>query len=228
MIPAYNEAENIESVVRSWHEEAEKTGADCKLFVIDDGSTDDTYHKLLAMQKRYPFLQAKSKLNGGHGAAILYGYHEAVKHGADYIFQTDSDGQTLPEEFGQFWENRKDFDIQIGFRENRQDGFGRIIVTKILHILLFLFFHVRTKDANTPFRLMTGSSVSTLLTKIPEAYRLTNVLLTVLYEKSNYKIRYIPISFRARQGGVNSINLQKICRIGIETICDFMRLRKKI
>ena len=35
------------------------------------------------------------------------GYRYAVEKGADYIFQTDSDGQTLPEEFWQFWEKRQ-------------------------------------------------------------------------------------------------------------------------
>ncbi len=32
------------------------------------------------------------------------GYRYALEQNADYIFQTDSDGQTLPEEFYGFWE----------------------------------------------------------------------------------------------------------------------------
>ena len=42
---------------------------------------------------------------------FLKGYHYAVDAGADYVFQTDSDGQTLPEEFWQFWENEKNADF---------------------------------------------------------------------------------------------------------------------
>lgn len=228
IIPAYNEEENIEAVVRTWYLEAEKTGTEFRLLVIDDGSTDSTYSKLISMQEKFPFLRVKTKVNGGHGAAVFFGYQYAVNNDVNFIFQTDSDGQTLPEEFGQFWEKRGEYDIQIGFRKKRKDGFSRIIVTKILHFLLFVFFHIQTKDANTPFRLMTGKSVSELLPKIPRDYRLTNVLFTVLYEKSKYKMRYIPISFLPRQGGVNSINLGKICKIGLGTIRDFFTLRKEI
>lgn len=228
VVPAYNEEENIETVVHSWYMAVEKTGSDFRLLVIDDGSTDRTYSKLIAMQKKYPFLISKTKTNGGHGAAILFGYNYAVAHCADYIFQTDSDGQTLPDEFQQFWENRKNYDMQIGFRRKRKDGFSRIVVTKILKLFLFAFFRVRTKDANTPFRLMTGRSVADFLPYIPSNYRLTNVLLTVLYEKSNLKMKYIPISFLPRQGGTNSINMWKICKIGVSTLREFSYLRKKI
>ena len=228
IMPAYNEEENIETVVQAWYIEAEKTGTEFRFLVVDDGSTDSTYSKLISMQEKHPFLRVKTKENGGHGAAILFGYQYAVNNGADFIFQTDSDGQTLPEEFGQFWKNREDFDVQIGFRKKRQDGFSRMIVTKILHLFLFVFFRIWTKDANTPFRLMTGESVSELLPKIPEDYRLTNVLFTVLYEKLNYKMRYVPISFLPRQGGVNSINLGKIFKIGLGTIREFFTLRKDI
>ena len=46
VIPAYNEEENIENVVREWHEIVEKIGQNSKLVVIDDGSKDNTYKKL--------------------------------------------------------------------------------------------------------------------------------------------------------------------------------------
>ena len=39
------------------------------------------------------------------------------KNGADYIFQTDSDGQTLPEEFEPFWKRRQKYDMVIGWRK---------------------------------------------------------------------------------------------------------------
>ena len=47
---------------------------------------------------------------------MLYAYHYALEQGADYVFQTDSDGQTLPEEFWPFWEQRKEYDMLIGNR----------------------------------------------------------------------------------------------------------------
>ena len=101
VIPAYNEQDNIEQVINDWYPVIEKHNGNGQshLIVIDDGSKDSTYEKLKQCTKTRPLLIPITKPNGGHGATVLYGYKYALKNGADYIFQTDSDGQTLPEEF---------------------------------------------------------------------------------------------------------------------------------
>jgi glycosyltransferase involved in cell wall biosynthesis len=228
IIPAYNEEENIDSVAREWHEIVVNASEESRLVIVDDGSKDNTYEKLQQLQEELPQLQAVTKPNGGHGATVLYGYNYALEQGADYVFQTDSDGQTLPSEFAQFWENKKDFDIQIGFRKGRQDGFSRIIVTKTLRLVLFLQFGKWIKDANTPYRLMSAESLRELAVRIPENHNLSNVLLTVLYHKQKKRIKYYPITFRPRQGGVNSINFKKITKIGWKAVKDFASLRKSL
>ena len=234
VIPAYNEEENIEAVAREWHEVVEKIGGDSRLVIIDDGGKDSTYQKLLALREELPYLEPVTKTNSGHGGTVLFGYQLALERGADYIFQTDSDGQTLPAEFPEFWEARNAYDCQIGFRKGRQDGLSRIVVTRTLRLVLFFSFGLWVKDANTPFRLMRASTLKPLLPRIPQNYNLSNVLVTVMYEKRRKKeksqsvIRYLPITFRPRQGGVNSINFKKITKIGRKALKDFMGLRKSL
>ena len=228
VIPAYNEEVNIANVAREWHDVVKKISEDSKLVIINDGSKDSTYNILLDLQKELPQLIPVTKKNSGHGGTVLYGYEFALKSGADYIFQTDSDGQTLPNEIWDFWEARKNYDVQIGYRKGRQDGYSRIFVTKVLKVVLFFSFGLWITDANTPFRLMSRDSLLRLFPKIPENYNLSNVLLTVLYEKENARIRYIPITFRPRQGGVNSINFKRIVGIGKKAVKDFSSLRKSI
>ena len=104
VIPAYNEEMNITSVAREWHTVVETISEDSKLVIIDDGSKDSTYQVLTELSKELPQLEVITKKNSGHGATVLYGYRYALEQNADYIFQTDSDGQTLPEEFYGFWE----------------------------------------------------------------------------------------------------------------------------
>ena len=226
IIPAYNEEENIEAVAREWHEIVCETGGQSRLAIIDDGSRDGTYAKLCELKQELAQLEAITKPNGGHGATVLYGYHYALENGADYVFQTDSDGQTLPSEFGHFWENRADCDFQIGSRKGRQDGASRVLVTKVLKLVLFMQFGLWIEDANTPFRLMSAASLRELLPVIPENHNLSNVLLTVLYHKHGKEIRFYPITFRPRQGGVNSINFKRITQIGRKAVRDFASLKK--
>ena len=161
VIPAYNEEENIENVINDWYPVVEKIGKDSRLVIINDGSKDSTYDIMLKIKKEKNLEQFEpvTKPNGGHGATILYGYHYAIDNQADYIFQTDSDGQTLPEEFWQFWDLREQYDMVIGHRNKREDGSSRVFVTKTLKLVIKLCFGVSVTDANTPFRVMKTSTL---------------------------------------------------------------------
>lgn len=169
-----------------------------------------------------------TKPNAGHGATVLFGYHYALEHGADYVFQTDSDGQTLPEEFEPFWEQREQYDLLIGKRCHRQDGTSRIFVTRVLRLVVGLTFRVWVEDANTPYRLMHADTLREVLKRVPEGFNLSNVLISVLYCKGPYRVKYLPITFRPRQGGVNSINIKKIVRIGWQALKDFRKIEKAL
>ncbi len=228
IIPAYNEEANIENVIRDWYPVIEKTGGGSRLVIIDDGSKDSTYRIMQEKAKELEAFEPVTKPNGGHGATVLYGYQYAIDAGADYVFQTDSDGQTLPEEFWPFWEQRENYDMLIGHRRGRQDGFSRVIVTKTLKFVLWLCFHVSIPDANTPFRLMKTAVLREYIGLIPKDFNLSNVLLSVIYAKKKLDVKYLPVTFRPRQGGVNSINMKKIIRIGKKAFGDFYRLNQII
>ena len=228
IIPAYNEEANIELVAREWHEVVAGIGQDSRLVIINDGSKDQTYEKLCALQAELPQLLPVTKENGGHGATVLYGYFYALEYGADYIFQTDSDGQTLASEFQGFWEQRDEKKILIGYRNHREDGISRIFVTKVLKIVLFFIFGIRVTDANTPYRLMPKELLQKYIVKVPENFNLSNVMLTVLFLRGKENVQFIPITFRPRQGGVNSINLKKITKIGIQAVKDFRTIKKNL
>lgn len=116
----------------------------------------------------------------------------------------------------------------IGNRNNRQDGFLRILVSRVLRLILFLIFHVRVTDANTPYRLMNANTLKKYIDLIPKDYNLTNVIISVIFIKKELRVKYLPITFLPRQGGVNSINLPKIVKIGIKALDDFKAINKKL
>lgn len=228
IIPAYNEEENIRRVVEDWYPVAEKYGTDSRLVVIDDGSRDNTYGILKELSGKMPKLTALTKENGGHGATVLFGYKYALENGADYVFQTDSDGQTLPSEFEPFWIARNKYDITIGYRNKRKDGLSRVFVTKVLRLVVFLCFRVQVLDANTPYRLMSAGTLKENIKYIPDDFFLTNVALSAIYKKRRQKVHFIPITFRPRQGGKNSINIIKIIKVGLSSIKSFISINRSV
>lgn len=229
-MPAYNEETNIESVVNEWYPIVEKHSGEngSRLVVVNDGSKDATSEKAKEMKKSRPLLEIVDKPNSGHGATILFAYDYALLHGADFIFQTDSDGQTRAEEFEQFWNLRNDFDFIVGHRNHREDGFSRIVVTKTLKFILRICFGVSITDANTPFRLMNSATLAECKKFVPKDFNLSNVILSVIYHKKKFRIKYIPITFRPRQGGKNSINLKNIFKIGKNALHDFMSIKRNL
>lgn len=228
VIPAYNEKDNIENTVNDWYPIVEKYNGngESRLVVINDGSKDNTYEILCNLAKTRPLLLPQTKENGGHGSTVLYGYRFAIEHNADYVFQTDADGQTNPAEFEAFWSQRKEYDALIGKRTDRGDGKSRKFVENVVCILLRLIFGVKVSDANAPFRLMRTDVLSEFLPKLPKDFNIPNIMLTTYFVYYRKRVKFIEISFKPRQGGINSLNIKKIIKIGWNAIGDFYRLRR--
>jgi len=231
-MPAYNEEANIESVVVQWHgilTKINKLGeVKSKLLIANDGGKDKTYEIMQRLAADYLDFEPLDKPNSGHGATLLYLYRKAIEGGANYIFQTDSDGQTSPDEFWQFWENRDKYNFIIGSRNTRQDGIGRVFVTRILRLVVWLIFGEWVKDANTPFRLMKTESLIPVLKLIPEDFFLSNVVISVIAVKKRESCKWFPITFKPRQGGINSINMRRIFKIGRKALGDFKSINNQL
>ncbi|MGN1382993.1 MAG: glycosyltransferase [Eubacterium sp.] len=92
--PAYNEEETIETFVEDWYPVVARHPGNgrSRLIIVNDGSRDNTYARLMEMKKTRPCLTVLTKPNGGHG----HGYRQALaraEKGAQgltqtYIFQT--------------------------------------------------------------------------------------------------------------------------------------------
>ena len=89
-------------------------------------------------------------------------------------------------------------------------------------------FHVNVTDANTPYRLIQADVLKEQMHLIPRDYNLSNVLVSVIFVKKKLGVLFLPITFRPRQGGVNSINVRKIFKLGWKALADFRRLSKEI
>lgn len=230
IIPAYNESKNIEKLINDWYPiiENHNGGGESRLVVIDDGSKDNTYELLCELAKSRPLMKPITKQNSGHGPTVLYGYRYAIEKGADYIFQTDSDGQTNPDEFESFWQEKNNFDVIIGNRVVRGDGKSRKFVENTVCFLLRLIFGVKVKDANAPFRLMKTELVAKYINKLPKDFNIPNIIFTTYFVYHHEKVKFIPITFKPRQGGTNSINIKKIIKIGWKAIGDFVQIKKHI
>ena len=228
VVPAYNEEENIEKLVNDWYPVVKEHHGNgmSRLLIVNDGSTDETASILDDLMADRPLLKVLNKVNGGHGSAVLCGYHEAVKAGADFVFQADADGQVPVSEFPEFWRRRVKYDAILGSRPHRGDGAHRKAIESMLRMMLIINFNVSVPDANAPFRLMRASLLEKYLPEIPEDYDLPNVILTTFFVKYRENICFRRIPFLPRTAGSSSVNPVSVSKIGMQAMKDFRKFRK--
>lgn len=230
IMPAYNEEQNITETLEAWYPVVERHNEDGKarLVVVNDGSKDGTFEIMQEYAQTHPLFIPLTKDNGGHGETLIFAYNYAIDQGADWIFQTDSDGQTNPDEFEVFWQLRGDYDGIFGNRTKRGDGKARKFVEKVVCMLIRLYFGVKIPDANAPFRLMKAEKVEKYIKKLKPNYNLPNIMLSTYFVYYKEKVDFRPITFKPRVKGTNSINIKRIIKIGWKALKDFRELKKEM
>jgi dolichol-phosphate mannosyltransferase len=226
VMPIYNEEANIAAVVAEWIEELRRLDIAFELLAINDGSRDGTGDALQDLAERYPdCVTLISKQNGGHGLACRTGYMLAVARAAPWTLQIDSDGQCDPRFFGAFWKARREADAIFGVRTTRDDGLSRVWISAICRGVASGLCGIDLKDANVPYRLIRTSALKKALARVPEDFDMQNLALTVALRRNPAVTwKYMPIHFRARQGGRNSIQFRSIVRMGWELIRNLHRI----
>jgi glycosyltransferase involved in cell wall biosynthesis len=224
VMPAYNEAGCIENVVRAWLKVLERVPG--FLLVVNDGSKDQTGEILNRIAKSEPCLKVVHQANAGHGAAVMRAYREALERMPTYVFQTDSDDQFKPDDFWQLWERREQSPFITGFRQARSDAFHRLVITRLVVALNALFFGVKLKDSNIPFRLIHAEFLRALLQMLPNGLFAPNIFLTVLAAKAGSTLFELPITHQERKTGKVSIMRWKLVKICFRCAGELFRFRQ--
>jgi len=228
VMPIYNEEATIAGVVAEWTAALEALGIAFVLLAVNDGSRDGTAEVLERLARARPGrVEPVNKANAGHGRACRTGYERAVARGAAWTLQIDSDGQCDPRFFAEFWSSRAEADVIFGLRQSRDDGFARVLISEACRVVTSLLTGLDLKDANVPYRLIRTEALSRALARIPADFDMQNVALTLALKRDRgLRWRYLPIHFRNRQGGTNSIHLRRIFSMGWELVRSLGRIGK--
>ena len=149
VIPAYNEAENIERVVNNLINNFPQYD----YVVVNDGSRDDT--RKILHQNHFNYLDLP--VNTGLAGAFRTGVRYANAHGYDYVIQYDGDGQHRAESIAPMFEKMQqtDADIVIGSRfcEKKKDHSMRMIGSRLISGAIKLRTGKRITDPTSGLRL---------------------------------------------------------------------------
>src|SRR5262249_20901487 len=160
VLPAYNEADNIERAVRDAAAAGALAGS-WEVVVVDDGSRDATRERLAALESPLgPALRViRHESNRGYGAALRTGFNAAR---GDLVFYTDSDNQFDLSELAGFLPLMREWDAVLGYRIDRKDARRRLLTSWVFNRLSCAVFGLTVRDLNCSFKLFRREVLQSL------------------------------------------------------------------
>ncbi len=157
VLPAYNEAGNLEPVVSALLAVAPEMDADLWVTIVDDGSTDATAAVISNLQKNQSnILCVTHSRNIGYGGAVISGM-KAVD--ADYVAIMDADGQFDARDLVTLYRHTRSYDVVVGYRRKRADPLGRRFLGRLWTILGRCIFRIPVRDLNCGLKIFKLSLI---------------------------------------------------------------------
>lgn len=212
VVPSYNESRTIGAIVKRLKER------DFAVYVIDDGSQDDTEAKALAEGA----IVIRNPKNMGKGGALKEGFKRVEQDGFDMVLIMDGDDQhdvaDIAHLIKRMRETRADMIIGNRMTDTSRMPLIRIAVNRFMSWLISVISGQYVPDTQCGFRLIK-----------------TAVLKKIVFESNNYEIESEMIVKAARAGfTIDSTNIKtvyqdEVSRINpvIDTL-RFMRLMLKL
>ena len=202
IIPAYNEALNIEHTVES----LKAACPDVDYVVVNDCSGDNTVQ--ICEEHGYNYLNLP--INLGIGGGMQTGYRYAAEHGYDIAVQMDGDGQHnaeyIPDLIAPI--EKGEADLVIGSRFINKEGFQTSGMRRagigVLNTVLHICGHVKITDATSGFRAASKDVVAFFAHNYAQDYPEPESIIAV--NAGGYKVKEVPVIMNERPAGVSSIS----------------------
>jgi len=197
VIPAYNEAAIIASVVRKVHTVLD--GQQFEVLVVDDGSTDNTAAVAAeagAQVIRHPY-------NIGNGAAVKTGIRKAC---GETLVLLDGDGQHCPTDIPRLLEMMDYYDMVVGARTRDSDThWHRDLANSVYNCFASYVCGRRIDDLTSGFRAIKAECAIGFVYLLPNTFSYPTTL-TLAVVRSGRALTYVPIQ-TSRRIGNSKINL---------------------
>jgi dolichol-phosphate mannosyltransferase len=209
VIPTYNEAATIESVVRRLLAAVPEAHA----LVVDDGSPDGTGEladRLAAADHRVQVLHRSVK--AGLGAAYIAGFRQALADGFDAVVEMDADGSHAPEELPRLLAALRDADMVVGSRyvtggEVRNWPRSRQFISRGGNLYARLLLRFPVRDATGGYRAYRRVVLETLkLDEVASQGYCFQIDLAWKTWREGFRVVEVPITFTERQHGQSKMS----------------------
>ena len=214
VIPVFNESPNIDKLYNELTDTLVRGGRSYEIIVVDDGSTDDTFGRLAALQGRDPHLRIiRFRRNFGQTAAFAAGF--AFARGR-MVVTSDGDLQNDPADIQQMADKieRDGFDIVCGWRKDRKDKMvTRRVPSMIANKLISWATGVELHDYGCSLKVFRAEVVKPL-----RLYGEMHRFLPAIASQFGVRIAEVVVNHRARTAGASKYGLSRTVRVVLDLL----------
>jgi dolichol-phosphate mannosyltransferase len=230
VIPTYNEAANIEQIVRATARELQRVvSGEHRILVVDDSSPDGTgaiADELARELDTVEVLHRTAKTGLGH--AYLAGFARALDGGAEFVIEMDADFSHDPCYLGDLLEAAKDADLVLGSRYVAGGGVSnwglvRRLVSRGGGVYARMLLRVDVRDLTGGFKCIRRQVLEAIdLGSVRAEGYVFQIEVTYRALLAGFRVREVPIVFRDRAAGSSKMST----RIALEAMWLVPHLRR--
>jgi dolichol-phosphate mannosyltransferase len=213
VIPARDEEECICSTAEKLHVELRLNNIPHEIVVVDDGSKDRTWEKLLEMQKRVPNLHpVQNQGRHGFGRAIVCGFDQMQGDAVVVMMADESDDSR---DVVRYWQElNKGYDCVFGSRFIKGGGvidypFLKLRLNRLANLFLKHLFRIKLNDTTNAFKAYRRTTIDGCRPIIAPHFNLT-VELPLKSIVRGYSWTVIPITWRNRRAGQAKLKIREM------------------
>lgn len=206
LLPAYNEAENLEAVVDEIVSVLNGEDLEFEILVVDDGSTDNTGAVLKTLADRMSNFRAlRLRRNFGKSAALDAGL---AATDSDIVILMDADGQDDPHGIPLLMAKLDEgYHLVTARRSIRNDRFIKRNTSKLYNSMTSRVSGVEGRDFNSGFKIMTRGLAREL-----KLYGELHRYIPVLAEWMGFRSTEVDTDHRARLHGETKFGRSRFWR----------------
>ena len=222
VLPAYDEAANIEAVVSRSITVLEPLVPSFEIVVVNDGSSDGTAEIINRLgQQDSRVRPIHHDRNGGYGRALRSGFDAAR---GDLIMFMDADRQFDMSDITALLPFVDQYDIVAGYRIDRNDALYRKIYARIFDIAVWVLFGVHLRDVDCAFKIYRGDLIRAMPLSMPGA--LINTEMLAMAKRMGASLVEVGVHHYPRTAGKSSGGSPRVVfRAMGETIRLWFRMR---
>jgi glycosyltransferase involved in cell wall biosynthesis len=212
VVPVHDEEDNVEPLYRSLVSALQALGRSFVIVVVDDGSDDETYPRLLRLAAIDNDLKlVRLRRNFGQTAAMSAGFDHAS---GDVIVPMDGDLQNDPADIGRLLAKLDEgYDVVSGWRRDRKDGFVRRLPSRMANWLIGRVTGVRLHDYGCTLKAYRSDIV-----RETNLYGEMHRFLPALAYQAGARIAEVPVTHHPRVSGRSKYGLGRTVKVLLDLV----------